>query len=181
MPGDLLAAVRPWAIEDIPFGDRVFRVPPLTADRWLELLVRDEISLWSILPGLLEEEDAAGHFQDVMVTGVVSRDQYEELVWDVVGVAAGREWFTAIYLLGNAIDPTHGDFVRGELVLAGVDASRISLAAFLDVIYFIFARHMKPLDKQKFDMMLAKPPGGVKPKIDPQKQKSAFSALMATG
>lgn len=178
---DFVASIRPWSIEDIPIGDRLFRIPPLTADHWLEILLPDQVSLWGILPGLLEEQDAEEYLTDLMISGDLDRDVYEEMVWEVVGIAAGREWWTALHLLGNAKAEAHSLIIRGMLALNGVDATRISLAAFLDAIYMIFVERMTEPNRQRFDLLISKAPPGVKQAINAERQRSNFAALMASG
>lgn len=176
MPADLTASLRPWAIEDIEVGERLYRIPAHTADVWLEILLADEVSLHSIIPGLLEP-DAGEHFEELIFAGAMQRGEWEELMWDLVGLAAGRDWWTALYLIGNAKYINNLDYVRGQLALHHIDATRISLAAWLDAVYAIFTTHMQPEDRQRFDMQLAKPPAGAKNKIDRTRQKAAFAEL----
>jgi len=178
---DFVASLRPWSIEDIQIGDRLFRIPALAADRWLELLLPDEISLWSLLPGLLEQADAEEYLSDLMLVGDLDRDEYEEITWEVVGIAAGREWWVALHLLGNAKAEHNTRLVRGQLVLAGVDATKISLAAFLDAVYMIFIQNMTEQNRQRFDMMLNMAPPGVKRAINPERQRANFAALLGNG
>lgn len=178
---DFLASIAPWPIDNIWIGDRAFSIPALNADRWLEILLQPQISLWAILPGLLAEEDADDYITDLMVLGQVDRDEYEELCWEVIGIAAGREWWTALHLLNNAKAEAHAPIVRGELVLSGVDATRISLSAFLDALYMIFIRQMSEQNRQRFDMLISKAPAGVKRAISAERQRSNFEALMASG
>lgn len=179
--GDFVASLRPWSIENIAIGERLFRIAPLAADAWLEILLPDQVSLWSILPGFLDEADADEYITELMIAGDLDRDEYEELVWEVVGIAAGREWWTTLHLLGNAKAEAHAPLVRGTLALQGVDATRISLAAFLDAIYMIFIQNMTEANRQRFDMMLDLAPPGVKKRIDPARQRRNFEALMGSG
>lgn len=178
---DFVASIRPWSIEDILIGDRLFRVPALTADHWLEILLPNQVSLWSILPGLLDEDDADEYLTELMISGALDRDEYEEIVWEVVGIAAGREWWTALHLLGNAKAEQHTMIIRGELALRGVDATRLSLAAFLDAIYMIFVEKMTEPNRQRFDLLLSKAPPGVKRAINTQRQRDNFRALLGSG
>lgn len=178
---DFLASVSPWSIEDIQFGDRLFRIPAMPASYWLAVLLPEQISLWSILPGLLEEEDAEEYVTELMLRGDVDRDEYEELCWEVIGIAAGREWWTALHLLNNAKHETHAPMVRGALALHGVDATRISLSAFFDAIYMIFIQQMNEQNRQRFDMLISKAPPGVKSAINADRQRNNFAALMGSG
>lgn len=180
MASDLVASLRPWPIEDIQIGDRVFRIPEMAAADWLILLLPEDISLWSIVPGLLQP-DASEHVEEIILGGGLGRDEWEELTWDIVSIAGGRDWWTVLYLLGNAKHYMNADIVRSQLALHGVDATKISLSAWLDAVYGILAPPgIKPEDRARIDAMLRRPPPGVKPKIDRDAQRAAFAQLMAS-
>src|SRR5215510_2289094 len=127
---DLLASLKPWSIEDIFIVDRVYRVPPLPAIDWLTILLDDEVSLFAIT-GLLEP-DANEDITEHVIAGRYSREDWEQLTWDLVSIAAGRPWWTTLYLVGNAKHPSSVEVVKGKLALHGVDATKISLSAWLD-------------------------------------------------
>lgn len=179
MAADLLASLRPWAIHDIQLGERIYHIPAHTADVWLEILLPEQVSLHAIIPGLLQP-DAHDHLTDLVIDGRISRQEWENLVWEVVGIAAGRDWWTALYLLGNAKHPQHIDAVRAQLAFHHIDATRISLAQWLDAIYGIFTQNMEPEGRRKFDMQLAKPPASAVKKIDRARQRAAFMELQAS-
>jgi hypothetical protein len=176
---DLLASLRIWSIADIAIGDQIFRVPALPAVDWLEILLQDEISLWSIVPGLLEP-DATETFTEAIFKGEIPREDWEQLVWELVSIAAGRPWWTTLYLISNTQHFNNIEYVKGQLALHGVDATKMSLSAWLDAVYFIFIQHMKPEDKQKFDLLLARPIPGTKVKTDAKANRAAFGALLSS-
>lgn len=178
MASDLLASLKPWSIEDIVIIDRAYRIPALPAIDWLVILLDDQVSLFGIT-GLLEpdaNEDIEGH----ILGGRYSRDEWEQLTWELVQIAAGRPWWTTLYLLGNAKHVNNVDTVKGELAVHGVDATRISLSSWLDAVYRIFTQHMGPEDRQKFDLALARPPAGIQVKTDTNANRAAFAALMSS-
>lgn len=179
MASDLLASLKLWSIEDIVIVDRTYRVPPLPAVNWLEILLDEQVSLFGIT-GLLEP-DANEDIEYHIIQGNYSREEWEELTWDLVSIASGRPWWTALYLLGNAKHVGNVDTVKGNLALHGVDATRISLSAWLDAVYRIFTQHMSSEDRQKFDLLLARPPAGIKVKTDADANRAAFRALMSSG
>ena len=180
MASDLAASLKPWSIEGIVIDDRVYTVPALPASAWLTILLEEPVSLFSIVPGLLQPE-AEEDIQEVILAGRFSHEELEELVLELIGIASGRPWWTALYLLANAKHANNVDRVKGELALHGIDATRISLSAWLDAVYVIFIRPLDPKDRQKFDLLLAKPPPGIKAKADPAANRAALRALMASG
>lgn len=178
MASDLLASIRPWPVEDIEIGGAVYRIAPHPAATWLRILLQEPVPLFEIIPGLLEP-DAVDDIQDLIIDGGFSRIDLEELIWDIVGIVGGRPWWTCLYLLGNAKHASHVQIVKGALALHGVDATRISLSAWFDAVYMIFAEKMDTAARQRLDLMLAKPPPGIQVKTDANANRAAFAALMA--
>lgn len=179
MASDLLASLKPWSIEDVIIVDQTYRVPPLPAIDWLTILLDEQVSIFAIT-GLLEP-DANENVEQHVLTGRYQREDWEELVWELVTIAAGRPWWTTLYLIGNAKHPTNVEAVKGQLVLNHIDATTISLSAWLDAVYHIFTQHMKSEDRQKFDLLLARPPAGSGAKPNPSANRAAFRALMSSG
>lgn len=179
MASDLLASLKPWSIEDIVIVDRVYRIPALAAIDWLTILLDEEVSIFAIT-GLLEPE-ANEHIEQHVLAGRYQREDWEELVWELVAIAAGRPWWTTLYLIGNAKHVNNVEIVKGQLALNAVDATKISLSSWLDAIYYIFTQHMKTEDRQKFDLLLARPPAGRAVKTNPAANRAAFRALMSSG
>lgn len=180
MASDLVASLQPWPIEDIWIGHQVYRIPAMPASKWLWILLEPDVSLFAIVPGLLEP-DAVEHVEDLIIDGSYSREELEDLAWEIVSVAAGRPWWTVLYLLMNAKAVTNSDIVQGELAMHGVDASSMSLAAWLSAVYMVFAKGMDPQKKQQFDLSLARPMPGLRVKSDPARNRAAFAALEASG
>lgn len=179
MASDLLASLKPWSIEDIVIVDRTYRIPALPAVDWLAILLDEQVSLFAIT-GLLEP-DANEDIELHILNDAYSYEEWEELVWELVAIAAGRPWWTTLYLIGNAKSATNVDMVKGELALHGVDATRISLSSWLDAVYRIFTQHMTQEDRQRVDLILARPPAGIKVKTDVKANRASFEALMSSG
>ena len=179
MASDLLASLKPWSIEDIVIVDHIYRVPSLPAVEWLTILLDDHVSLFAIT-GLLEP-DANEAIEEHILADRYTRTEWEQLTWELVAIAAGRPWWTTLYLLGNAKHVNNVDTVKGELALHGVDATKISLSSWLDAVYRIFTQHMTSEDRQKFDLLLARPPAGIKVQTDANANRAAFAALMSSG
>lgn len=179
---DFLASIKPWPIDGIHIHGEHFTIPALTADVWLEQLLPDEVELWHIVPGLLEPAARAREaVTEAMLCGELSREGLEELVWEVVGIAAGRDWWTALVLLGHAKAVGARDLVAGRLALAGVDATRVSFSAWLDAVYTIFLERLSSEQRQQFNAALIRPPRGTtEVKIDRKRAVAAFQAVMAS-
>lgn len=180
MASDLVASLQPWPIEDIWIGDKVYRIPPMSASQWLWILLEPSVSLFAIVPGLLEP-DAKEHVEGLILDGQYSHEELEDLAWEIVSIAAGRPWWTALYLLVNAKHGNNLETVQGELALHAVDASKMSLSSWLSAVYVIFARNMDQQKRQQFDLALARPLPGLRVKSNPASNRAAFAALEASG
>lgn len=176
MASDLVAGLQPWPIEDVWIGNRVFRVPAMPASKWLWILLEPDVSLFAIVPGLLEP-DAREYVEGLILDGEYGHEDLEELAWEIVSIAAGRPWWTVLYLLVNAKHGTNLETVQGELALHAVDASRMSLSSWLSAVYVIFARSMDQQKRQQFDLALARPLPGLRVKSNPAANRAAFASL----
>lgn len=178
MPADFAASLRPWAIDDIDIGNLRLRIPAHAAERWLDTLATDHVDLWAIVPGLCDDGRVEEELEELMLMGSVDRDELEKTAWNVVAVAAGRDWWTALYLLGSARTETNINYVRGQLALHRIDATRISFAAFLDALYAIFSHHMNAEERTRFDTELMRPPPGVTVEPDRARNRKALTELL---
>lgn len=179
MANDLVASLQPWSIEDIWIDDQVYSIPAMPASQWLWILLEPSVSLFAIIPGLLVP-DAREHVEGLILDGVYSHEDLEDLAWEVVSIAAGRPWWTVLYLLVNAKHTGNLETVQGELALHGVDAAKMSLSSWLSAVYMIFARGMDQQKRQQFDLSLARPMPGMRVKSNPAANRAAFAALEAS-
>lgn len=179
MAGDLLATVKPRPVEDIGIGDRVYRIPAHPAIVWLDVLADDDLTMWNIIPGLVEEDECEEHLEELLLADGIARDDYLQIVYDTIAAASGRYWWVAMRLIGIATDPQHGDFIRGNLVLHHIDARELSLAAWLDALYAIVTQRMDANAAAKFDNLLNQPPPNSKAKLSRGHRRANFAAAMA--
>lgn len=177
MAGDFAATLRPWAVNGIVINGNDYRIPAHAADVWLEHIATSNVNLWDIIPGMLEPA-ADDDVTEALLNGELDRESFEDLVWEVVASAAGCPWWEALYLIGAAIHPVNTRIVRGRLALHGVNATKISLASWLDAVYAIFTENMDAQARQKFDAALQTPPRGTKAKINKEAQAANFKAAM---
>lgn len=152
----------------------------MPASHWLWILLEPSVSLFAIVPGLLQP-DAVEYVEELVIDGLYSHEELEDLAWEIVSIAAGRPWWTVLYLLVNAKHPGNIDAIQGQLALSGVDASRMSLASWLAAVYSIFTRNMDAQKRQQFDLSLARPMPGLRVKSNPTANRAAFAALNASG
>lgn len=149
-------SLKPWPVTVTLAGLEV-QIPALPAADWLVILMVDGLDLEDILPGLLPMEEAQA-VEDALYGGRLPLDILHETVLDVIGTVSGRTWYVALRIIAAAAGSW--DALGGELVLKHVDASRLSLAAWIDAVYLILWRSMDQSQLMMFQSKLEAPPEG---------------------
>ena len=178
---ELLASIAPRAIDGISINGGSYSIAPLAADVWLDILAQETWSMWEIVPELIDDMAAEGQLADALIDGTLSNDSYREMVHDIITIAAGRPWWSALRLISSAVSEEVGGWTRSQLVLHHIDASKLSLAAWLDALYGIYTQHMDGDKRNSFDAQLLRPPPGLKAKVDPKASRARFMAAMGDG
>jgi hypothetical protein len=155
----------------VTVAGRDFEIPAMTAADWLTLLMVPNLDPFDVFPGLLDEEGI-----DTILAGNLSMAEFEEVAVEVIATASARSWWVALRLIDVARDSW--DVIGAELGLRGVDATRLSLSSWLDVLLIIVLRNMDPKDVQMFTMRLENPPQGVEEGAEePTMTAQAFMAM----
>lgn len=145
-------SLRPWPVT-VTFGGELFEIPALPAVDWLAVLMNPETDLLDIFPGLLEEGDQ-DRCMDVILDG--GYENLEQLILDVVATVSGRPWWVALRLIEVARTSWHT--MGAEMLYRGVDASRLSLSGWLDVLLLLVMRNIEPKDATMFALKLEQVP-----------------------
>lgn len=165
------ATLRCWPVA-VDVGGDTYRIPALPASAWLVAVH----GTWTgIVPGMLEDAD---DLDDAIADGHVPHAECVRAARAAVEAAAGTRWWTASRLAHTA-----GDTVGAELLLRGVDADRVSFAAWLLAAYRVATRHAKDVDIAQLDAQLDAPPEGLRPEEwfgDDSQTLASFGAAMAS-
>lgn len=153
---------------------RDVEIPPLPAADWLTVLMVENVDLDNIFPGFLapEDEDVV---DDLLMAGQLDVEEYEDILLSIIETASARDWWVAFRLIEMA--RTSWDVLGAEMALRAVDATQISLSAWLDVILLLTLRSMDPDKVQMFTMKLEAPPPEVGADGGPQMSASDFMAM----
>ncbi|HSJ75013.1 MAG TPA: hypothetical protein VK899_02340, partial [Gemmatimonadales bacterium] len=135
-------------------------IPALSAASWLSVLMVEDLQLDDIFPGLLEGEDS-DWLEEQIVLGQVDLAELQELILAIVENVSARKWWVALRLV--EIARRSWDHLGAEMLLRGIDASRISLAGWLDVLSLLAVRNIEPEQLQSFLLRLEAPPEGEEP------------------
>jgi hypothetical protein len=167
-----LAAIRCWPI-DVDIAGRQHRIPPRPAAEWIVAIT----SSWSdVVPGLIDPSDL--DLTDRISRGDIVAADLTVAAKDAVAAAAGMPWWAAVRLIGAGTSQTS---VVGELALAAVDATSISLAAWCSAVYQTMARNSDDKQRARLDRDITATPEGmtVEERYDEQAAADAFEARFA--
>lgn len=151
-------ARRPIAVS---VGGQTYAIPSRPAADWL--VAMDSHSLYAIVPGLLAPDEQATLIT-LMATGQLDAELVEAAAKGALRAAAARPWWAAYRLAMLAGQPD--GVMLGEMLLAGVDPSRVTLGAWLTATYALAVRHLDTKARMRLDVALSTPPEGETPEGD---------------
>lgn len=168
-----LSALASWPVK-VNVGGRVYTIPARPALAWV-VPMSDQDWL-GIVPGMIADDDDT--FDDLMDEGVITVKDCIDAARDAIGSASGMAWWSAVKLTGAI---TGNSELAGELVLQGVDASRVSIGAFLQAAYRLLVREAGKKERRKIDADLKRPPEDVSAsggkKYDPKVAANLFEQM----
>lgn len=143
---------------------------------WLAVLMSDDLHLDDVFPGLLADVDV-DWVEERLLQGDLELDEYQRIVFDIIETASARKWYVTLRLIEVA--KSSWDSIGSEMMLRGVDAAQVSLAAWLDILLITILRNMEQKDVTMFTMRLeAPPPEEAQEAIeDLEMSRSAFMAM----
>lgn len=178
MPGPANLAVSFDPVEiDITLAGLTATVPAHPASVWLPILASDQTDALEIIPGLL---DTTGQAEvDLLIfEGHLEPEELKQVIYDLITEASGHPWWWTLNLLSTLRGP-NGTQVLGEM--AKFNATKMSLAAWVNALYAMLVRHRDQKDRIRIDAELEMPPPGVELEIseaDQQATEAAFFSMM---
>lgn len=170
------ASLRPFAAE-INVGGEWIKVPPYPAADWLELLM-GKLELFSIFPGLCSEEDQE-FVEECLAAGIVDANEIDEATLDLIETVSGRSWWITLRLV-NVAEEKWG-VLGTDMMLHGVDATKLSLSAWLDILWVTVFKHLDDKKWLMFASQIEAPPPEVEVRdsLETMEMSSdSFTALM---
>lgn len=155
---DPVLSLCPWSIE-ISLGDckdpscssnHYIEIPPLPAIEWLKFLLSTDPDINGLISDLMPGLD------DFYFDNEQSIEDMYRTALEAVEVASARAWWVALRLIHTAADNWH--IIGPKLIINGIDAETVSLAAWLDVALYLMIESMDPKDVTIFSMRLEAPP-----------------------
>lgn len=167
---DPVWSLKPWPVA-VTLGGLDFEIPALPAADWLAVLMKDELDLSEFLFEMIPDSEIALFNADISIDAVYSA------CLDVIGLVSARNWWITLRLIGVARESW--DVLGGEMIFRNVDAARISLSAWLDVLLLVILRSMDPKDTTSFTMRLEMPPEGEE--VPPEELEMSADQFLAMG
>lgn len=137
-----------------------------------------EVELFHILPGFCEPEDQE-YVDDALMAGNVTTEEVDSVTLTLIEMVSGRPWWVAVRMI-NVAELKWGTF-GAEMAMIGIDPTRISLAAWLDVLWQLFFRFLDPQKWVTFTAQIEAPPPGEAPRDSIESMEmstDSFTALM---
>ena len=156
---DPIWSVRIWPVS-VEVGDGVYEIPALPAADWLAVLMNRQLTSDHIFPGMLpeaEQSDVEQVFHDGLRDGLMDSEEYFGLGWEVLSEVCGRPWWVALRMIMTAVDGW--DAIGGELIRK-VDASQVSISAWLDVLFQVIVQSLEESKRNMYLLKLEIPPDG---------------------
>lgn len=151
---DPVWALKPWPVT-VEVGGQEFTIPAMPAADWLSVLMVPEFDPDDVLPGLLPDEER-DQFEDLLFEGSFTFEESQVLAMDTVALVSARNWWVSLRL----IDVARVAWDNLGMEMASVDAARVPLAAWIDVLYFHIVQLLKKEERTMFFLKLEQPPPG---------------------
>ena len=159
---DPVWSLAPWPLV-IQFGSTEVEIPAMNAAEWLAVLMGGRLTLDSLL-------DLIPGGDDLFLDEDVGFDEVNTLFSDVITTVSGRSWWITLGLLGVA--KKHWDTIGPEMIMS-VDAQRVSLAAWMNVLQSTIIQSIDPENVPMFIAQVQAPPPGVE---SPQMKRQDLTA-----
>jgi hypothetical protein len=152
---DAVMSLRPWPIEMTVAGQDV-QIPALPAADWLSVLMVENLVFDDVLMNLAP--DVAEVVDQALFDGSITFDDYSKLLLDLISTVSGRPWHKALRLI--AVVHVSWDVIGAELEFKGIDATEVSLGAWLDVALIALLKNLEEKDIPLFVTRLEAPAPG---------------------
>lgn len=171
---DPVASLEPSQIE-VALGGRLFTIPAFPAVDWLKILLDEQVISQRILPGMLPEEEQDA-LDRLMAYEGLPEQEVANAALDVLTVASGRAWWTAVRICATA--RASWDRVGGALWASGVLPAQLSLSAWIDAAFWHMLNMVDPAKVSEFSMQMTVPPAGWSEEYDEAAEEANFMAML---
>lgn len=146
---DPVWSLKPWPIELELAGD-IWDFPAAPATAWLVILMDEQPDLDRILV------DLCPRGLELLFNQAVEPDALYRGILGLIEVVSARKWWITLRLISVVRQNWH--VLGPEMIMAGIDPSVLSLAAWLDTMMVLTLRSMEPKETGLFVSRLEMPP-----------------------
>ena len=164
---DPIWSLKPWPATVTVAGLDI-EIPALCAADWLAILMQAEPDLDALIADYMPEAE------ELLFEGTVSLEELYEVSLELIALVSARPWWVTLRLISVARGSW--DVLGGEMSFRHIDATQISLSAWLDVLLLVTLRSMEPKDTTMFTMRLEAPPETEEAE-EPEMSAGAFMAM----
>ena len=143
---DPVWSLKPWPVS-ITVGPVDVEIPAMSAADWLEIFMTRDFDLYDVLELVS---------YDVLVNADLSYEAMGVLAKEIISTVSARHWWIALRLI--AVAESSWDVVGAQLIYRGIDATRMSLAAWLTVTLYTMLQQLDPKDVTMFVSRIEAPP-----------------------
>lgn len=154
-------SLSPWPVV-LQFGSTEVEIPAMPAADWLTILMSGRF-------GISDLFDLIPDIDDLIIDGDVELEQVSDIFLDMITTVSSRHWWITLRLIGIARG--HWDTIGPEMITK-VDASTVSLAAWMTVLQLTIIKSMDPKSVPMFIAQVQAPPFGTQA---PQVQQQELS------
>lgn len=157
---DPIWSLQPWPVT-VTIGGQDIEIPALPAVEWLAYLMRPEPDVDGLILDLLPEVD------ELLFQERTNVEDVYEMILELIATVCARTWWVALRQISIARESWH---ILGPQMLEVVDASQVSIAAWLDVLLLKTLSSMDPKDTTMFSSRLEAPPPSVTATKEPMEE-----------
>jgi hypothetical protein len=147
-------SLRPWPVVISVHGEDI-EIPAYPATDWLQILMKENISLEEILMELCPKGGS------LLFDETLDPEELWDTLLDVVEQVSARHWWIALRVINVCRE--NWNVLGAEMFYRGIDPNILSLAAWLDAMLLLIIRAMDPKDVTMFIMKLEMIPAGEEP------------------
>ena len=130
-----------------------FRFPVWTAAQWLEVTADGQ---WPVTVCASMDAESHDRFLDAVEAGTLTVHDITRVARAAEAASAGRSWWEAERLIASLYED--GGNLLGRLIMAGVDPSRITLAALCSALWSELIKGGDATHRMKVESQLVVPP-----------------------
>lgn len=161
------------------FADEVYRVEPMDAAGWLELLLADPVDWEGLFPGLAGPQ-AVFEVNQAVLAGEADDEDVKQAILDLLEAVSGRAWWITLRLCSSV--RSNWESLGGELARHGVVPWGVPLGYWLDAAYAtmidLMLKGPRPKQASDWSRALTQPPPSETRNFDEKANADAFLAAL---